>query len=110
MIVKTSKFNWRIKSRGCAGCNPWEDIDHYILLSVKMALNARCFLVFMSMHSDGKRRGYNLFTPILKSARNTMLKYIDMCITNLICQKHNCDRPRENWPSSHLGMIVEIPL
>ena len=21
-----------------------------------------------------------------------------------------CDRPRENWPSSHLGMIVEIPI
>ena len=24
--------------------------------------------------------------------------------------KDNCDRPRENRPSSHLGMIVEIPV
>ena len=23
---------------------------------------------------------------------------------------HICDRPRENRPSSHLGMIVEIPV
>ena len=33
--------------------------------------------------------------------------YICVCVCVCVCV---CDRPQENWPSSHLGMILEIPI
>ena len=77
-------------------------------------------IIYLNLHSFFKRI-INLITSFHYAIVGHLFQQDHVCIPQahpiklpyMNCQTNRsyiCDRPRENRPSSHLGMIVEIPV